>query len=128
MIWIAFLVFAAGEIAVPELIGEPPGTLITKFHWVMAAMAAWAIFGGFDFRRKLLAKSSASTNQLDALRKWGVAYIVAFASANAVLLFGFITQISPPTPPRWFSACFYALGVLLLFLWRPTNAPDERSI
>jgi hypothetical protein len=127
-IWIGFLVFAAGFIAVPELIGVPPGDLTTKFHWVCAALGAWAIFGGFRLRRKWLAKSRSSTNGLDAQKKWALAQVLSFAFANSIILWGFVARMRQPTPPRWFPACFYALGVILLFLWIPRNAPDKRRI
>jgi hypothetical protein len=128
LIWFGFLVYAAGIIAFGEFKGRLPGEHIGIFQWAIAAVAACIAIIGFLLRRKTLALSRASTNQLDAQRRWAGTQIRSSAFALSVILYGFITRMIAPAPPRWFATSFYALGILLLFLWRPTNAPDERSV
>jgi hypothetical protein len=127
MIWIAFLASEACLVGIAEHVGHPPGASLTLFHYALMALVMAVASSGFILRQKVLGLSKAATDPVRAQKTWASAHLVSFAFAESVLLYGVVARLVAGAP-RWLPPCFYAVSVLLLFLWRPSNSPDDRLI
>ena len=94
----------------------------TVWHWVITGLALYAAFVGFFYRRKLVHSSEEAlrrdASNSKALRQWQAAQIVGMAAAEAIAFYGVVLQMVLGGP-RSQASFFYAIGLLLLLLWRP---------
>jgi hypothetical protein len=94
----------------------------TLWHWLITSLAASAVLAGFSLRRKFLRSSETllARNASDpkALRKWQAAQVLGLAFGGGVAQYGLILRIALKGT-FWQASLFYAVGLLLLILWRP---------
>jgi F0F1-type ATP synthase membrane subunit c/vacuolar-type H+-ATPase subunit K len=96
------------------------------WHWVMAGLALWAVFGGSLVRGRALRRSTVmlvkDSSNLKALRQWKAGQIVGMAFAEAIVFYGVVVRMVLDGTLRQASS-FFVAGLLLLLLWTP-RMPD----
>jgi hypothetical protein len=94
----------------------------TIWHWLIAGLAVYTVAAGFFLRRRLLRLSekmlAKSPPDPEALQKWQAAQVLGIAFAGGVAQYGLILRIALRST-FWQVSLFYAVGLLLLLLWRP---------
>jgi hypothetical protein len=96
-----------------------PTLPLSKFYWLVAALALYCGIAGFRFRRKLLADTGISENREKASSGRRMAgQIIGLLCAEAIVVYGvvakFVLHVSFVQ-----AAPFYAAGAILLLLWTP---------
>jgi len=94
----------------------------TLWHWVMAGLALWAVFGGFQIRGRAIRRSEEAlardTSNPKALRQWQAGQIIGMAFAEAIVFYGAVVRMVLGGT-LWQASPFYAAGLFLLLLWSP---------
>jgi F0F1-type ATP synthase membrane subunit c/vacuolar-type H+-ATPase subunit K len=94
----------------------------TLWYWVMAGLALWAVFGGFQVRGRAIRRSEEAlvrdTSNLKALRQWQAGQIIGMAFAEAIVFYGVVVRMVL-RGTVWQALPFYAVGLLLLLFWTP---------
>lgn len=126
LLWAVALGLVPVYIWIAETNGRTFDGHFTWLHWIVAALGASSGAQGYLMRRKLMARATiehSTGNLLVAARKWSAAQLVSVGTAQAVVLYGVVAKMSLGCP-RWFSASFYVVGVVLLLLYRPDSQPS----
>jgi len=121
MFWAGAYVLVLVYVWIAETFGKAFSGSITPWHWAVALLGIWSVWGGHSVRRKLIANATAESSggkQLVASRKWSAAQLVALISAHGVVLWGVVAKMVLGCP-RWFAGLFYITGIVLLTVWRP---------
>ena len=118
-IWICFLVAFVFYVTVPEKLHMPYGQFSEK-DWAPIGFAAYGCLGFALFRHVLNRQFKAAPPDL-ARAKWSFRAIVGMAGAESIGVSGFFARLIHS--PLWLAAGLYALGLLLLILWRPSDPP-----
>jgi hypothetical protein len=104
---------------VAEISGSRTGDW-TLNHWFVTGLALWGGLGGLIVRNRLLRRSEKAfaTDPFKGLNLWQSAQIVGFAFAESIALWGFVFR-RVLGGALWQASLFYAISLLLLFLWTP---------
>lgn len=96
------------------------------WHWVMAGLALWAVFGGSQVRGRAIRRSerllASDSSNPKALRQWQAGQIIGMAFSEAIVLYGVVVRMVLDGT-LWQASPFYAAGLVLLLLWTP-QMPD----
>ena len=101
---------------------------ITRFQWVVIALGLWAIPSGFLLQRQIVGhsdKPGRRSTRSTPLRRWSAGNLVRLASANSVALWGLVLR--EVGGPAWLAYLFFAMGGLLLLVWKPGTSPQQSS-
>jgi len=94
----------------------------TLWHWVMAGLALWAVFGGFQIRGRAIHRSEEAlardASDPKALRRWQAGQIIGMAFGETIVLYGVVVRMVL-RGTLWQAMPFYAVGLFLLLLWTP---------
>jgi len=96
---------------------------ITAVHWVVTGAALWSAVSGFTLQRKLsrTPKSQRVSNTSTPASRWKAGHVLRLASAAAVAMWAlYLSELGGP--PVLVNALF-AIGVVLLLIWKPGAIP-----
>jgi uncharacterized membrane protein len=97
---------------------------ITVLHWVLMAMAAWAMVSGFTLQRKIISHSDRDhqrPGRSTPLSRWRAGNLVRIGSATSVALWGLILRENGG--PALIAYILFAVAGLLLAIWKPGRSP-----
>ena len=100
----------------------PQSNPAPAFKWVFVAVGGVDIVAIATIRRNILGQSREKSLQgetVAAQAAWSVAQLLGFASAESIVLFGFVLSMMVS---GWFSTVFYMVGLLLLVGYWPQPA------
>ena len=124
------LVQAAGIALVLVSIGVSLGVqktprAITSVHWLMIVLAIWSAASGFTLQRRIVnspGRSQQRSKTSTPFSRWKAGHLVRLGSAGSVGLWGLVLcEFGVPT---WLANAFFAIGLLLLLIWRPGASPE----
>ena len=99
---------------------------ITRFQWVVIALGLWAIPSGFLLQRQIVGhsdKPGRRSTRFTPLTRWSVGNLTRLATANSVALWGVVLR--EIGGPAWLTYFFFAMGGLLLLVWKPGASPQQ---
>jgi hypothetical protein len=103
-------------------------TDMTAFQWAVIALGLWAIPSGFSLQRQIVGhpgKSRRRSTRSTPLSRWRAGNLVRLASANSVALWGLVLRETGG--PASIAYTMFAIGGLLLLIWKPSTSPQHPS-
>ncbi len=102
-------------------------TEITTFQWVVIALGLWAIPSGFFLQRTIVGHSDKlrRSTRSTPLSRWNAGNLVRLATATSVALWGLVLR--EIGGPAWLAYIFFAVGGMLLLMWKPGASPQQSS-
>ena len=96
-------------------------------QWTVIVLAFSCALQGFTLQRRIINGPSLSRRQsrLTPLARWRAGNIVRLTSATAVGLWALV--LSENGGHVLLVNALFAIGVLLLLIWRPGTSPDSRT-
>ena len=101
---------------------------MTTLQWGVFALGLWGVPCGFLLQRQIIGYSGKSrrlSTRSTPLTRWSVGNLVRLASANSVALWGLVLRESGG--PAWLAYILFAMGGLLLLIWKPGTSPQQSS-
>ena len=102
-------------------------TTMTPFKYVIVFLALYCAVSGFTLSRRFLrvrVNPKAATKSTP-INRWMAGHVIRLAFAIAVSLYGFLLHFVGV--PEWLATLLIALGLILLLIWRPGDAPVEQN-
>jgi hypothetical protein len=101
---------------------------ITSVHWIVIVLAIWSAVSGFRLQRKIVndpVRSQQRSRTSTPFTRWRAGNLMRLASATSVGLWALVLCVYGG--PAWVVNIFFALGLLLLLIWRPGTSPTPTS-
>lgn len=102
-------------------------TTMTPFKLVIVFLALYCAASGFTLQRRFLRVSANPKVVVKStpMKRWMVGHVIRIAFAIAVSLYGLLLHFLGG--PEWLATSLIALGLILLLIWRPGDAPPEQN-
>src|ERR1700730_4105830 len=128
LVQVACLLFVAACILVRHLGKHETHDAVTLTQWVVIAAAIWSAIAGFTVQSRI-AKSRTQSQRISSsstpFRRWRAGHLVRLWCATAVG--GWALVLYDIGGPSWLVDTFFAIGLLLLLIWRPGATPDSEE-
>jgi hypothetical protein len=102
-------------------------SVITPVKLVIVFLALCCAVSGFTFQRRLLRVPANPKVAVKStpIKRWMSGHVIRLAFAVSVSLYGFLLHFVGG--PEWLANSLIALGLTLLLVWRPGDAPLEQN-
>jgi FtsH-binding integral membrane protein len=97
---------------------------IMSVHWLMIVLAIWSAVSGFTLQRRIVNgpdRSQRRPKKSTPFTRWRAGNLARLSSAMSVGLWGLV--LCEFGGPAWLVNTFFAIGLLLLLIWRPGASP-----
>jgi hypothetical protein len=122
IIFVLFLFFLVRKL--PAASGT---STMTPFKLVIVFLALYCAVDGFALQsrfRRVRANPKVATKSTP-VKRWMVGHVIRLVFAIAVSLYGLLLHFVGG--PDWLATSLIALGLVLLLIWRPGDAPAEQN-
>ena len=99
------------------------GRAISFSQWIVVLCATYCVLIGFWIQRRVLRANRSGKRRSTLLGRWRAGHVLRLASAVSVCLWAFVLRIIGG--PTWLVNTIFAVGVILLLVWRPGTRPVE---
>ena len=91
------------------------------WDWAVVAWVVYSLSTAYWVRKKWPTPAAkAGRTPISPQKRWELIQIVSYASALNAVLAGFVARVGLGSP-RWFSYLLYGIGIVLLFMFEPTD-------
>ena len=100
--------------------------VVTWVQWIVIVMAVWAAISGFTLQRQIVGRSNRPHRKPKLptpFSRWRAGNLVRLSCATSVALWALVLRENGG--PVWVVGAFFALGMLLLVIWKPGASPEQ---
>jgi len=124
LVQVACLLFVAVCIFVRHLVKRETQSAITPTQWLVIVAAIWSAVSGFTGQRRIVSartRSQRASRRSTPFSRWRAGHLMRLWTATIVALWALVLhEIGGPSR---LVDTFFAVGLLLLLVWRPGASP-----